>query len=60
MKVIQHVCDSTKINACSGLLCNKVTEPFFFTSAIIIGNIYFDVLENFSCPSLQADNVEAK
>ena len=48
--VIEHICDSPKLNVWLGLLHDRLVGLFFFAEDSVTSTIYMNVLEEFAFP----------
>ena len=51
--VIEHRCDSTKVNVRCGLLHDRLVGPFFFAEDTVTSTIYMKMLEGFAFPQIE-------
>ena len=51
--VIEHVCDSPKVNVWCGRLHDRLVGPFFFAEDTLTSTNYMNVLEGFTFPQIE-------
>ena len=52
-KVIEHICDSPKVNVWCRLLHDCLVGPFFFAEDTVTSTIYMNMLEGFAFPQIE-------
>ena len=55
-EIVQHECDSPKINVFSVVSVRKIYGPFFFEGNTVTGNPYFEMLQDWLFPQLNEDS----
>ena len=51
--VIEHICDSPKVNVWCDLLHDRSVGPFFFMEDTVTSTIYMNMLEGFTLPQIE-------
>ncbi|GBN98703.1 hypothetical protein AVEN_204542-1 [Araneus ventricosus] len=56
--VIEHECDSVKVNVFCAFSSRKLYGPFFFSERSVTSNVYLDMLEVWLMPQLDFDSMD--